>query len=170
MLSSSTLLWFNITCENVPRWPGWRLVWSARRCLPAAESPGPSWKCRLCCLEATGTRCKVTRLVLMSKNEQQRNNKTYPNRSICCVLAPDLMGLKPALCFLSRELEATLCLFLFFNVQEGEMCFSEELFLDHKSSSMRQFLQSAVHLQFFKQVNKVDVLPSAGELRLLPWY
>lgn len=35
------------------------------------------------------------------------------------------------------------------------MWFSEQLFLDHKSSSMRQFLQSAVHLQFFKQVNCV---------------
>ncbi|XP_074541529.1 DENN domain-containing protein 1B isoform X2 [Halichoeres trimaculatus] len=35
--------------------------------------------------------------------------------------------------------------------QEGEMDFSEELFLDHKSSSMRLFLQSAVHLQLFKQ-------------------
>lgn len=33
------------------------------------------------------------------------------------------------------------------------MWFSEELFLDHKSSSMRHFLQSAIHLQFFKQVN-----------------
>ncbi|XP_026992196.2 DENN domain-containing protein 1B [Tachysurus fulvidraco] len=29
--------------------------------------------------------------------------------------------------------------------------FSEELFLTHKSSSMRQFLESAVHMQFFKQ-------------------
>ncbi|KAI5089748.1 DENN domain-containing protein 1B-like isoform X2, partial [Silurus meridionalis] len=29
--------------------------------------------------------------------------------------------------------------------------FSEELFLTHKSPSMRQFLESAVHLQFFKQ-------------------
>ncbi|TKS69012.1 DENN domain-containing protein 1B [Collichthys lucidus] len=35
--------------------------------------------------------------------------------------------------------------------KEGEMWFSEELFLDHKSSSMRQFLQSAIHLQSFKQ-------------------
>ncbi len=35
------------------------------------------------------------------------------------------------------------------------MWFSEELFLDHKSSSMRQFLQSAIHLQFFKQVHMV---------------
>ncbi|KAF7652292.1 hypothetical protein LDENG_00098680 [Lucifuga dentata] len=35
--------------------------------------------------------------------------------------------------------------------KEGEMWFSEELFLDHKSHTMRQFLQSAVHLQFFKQ-------------------
>lgn len=33
------------------------------------------------------------------------------------------------------------------------MVFNEEVFLEHKSSSMRQFLQSAVHLQFFKQVN-----------------
>lgn len=37
--------------------------------------------------------------------------------------------------------------------QDGEMVFNEEVFLEHKSSSMRQFLQSAVHLQFFKQVN-----------------
>ncbi|XP_053532211.1 DENN domain-containing protein 1B [Ictalurus punctatus] len=29
--------------------------------------------------------------------------------------------------------------------------FSEELFLTHKSPSMRQFLESAIHLQFFKQ-------------------
>lgn len=36
--------------------------------------------------------------------------------------------------------------------QDGEMLFHEEVFLEHKSSSMRQFLQSAVHLQFFKQV------------------
>ncbi|KAG7223752.1 hypothetical protein INR49_026434, partial [Caranx melampygus] len=35
--------------------------------------------------------------------------------------------------------------------KEGEIFFSEDLFLDHKSHSMRQFLQSAVHLQFFKQ-------------------
>lgn len=38
------------------------------------------------------------------------------------------------------------------SLKEGEMDFSEELFLDHKSSTMRLFLQSAVHLQFFKQV------------------
>lgn len=44
---------------------------------------------------------------------------------------------------------------LFFSLQEGEMWFSEELFLDHKSSSMRQFLQSAIHLQCFKQVHTV---------------
>lgn len=43
------------------------------------------------------------------------------------------------------------------------MGFSEELFLDHKSPSMKQFLQSAVHLQFFKQVSKVGLLPSTGE-------
>lgn len=41
------------------------------------------------------------------------------------------------------------------------MWFSEELFLDHKSSTMRQFLQSAIHLQFFKQVRTV---PSAGQI------
>ncbi|KAM9362692.1 DENN domain-containing protein 1B [Symphorus nematophorus] len=44
--------------------------------------------------------------------------------------------------------------------KEGEMWFSEELFLDHKSSSMRQFLQSAIHLQFFKQFidGRLDIL------------
>lgn len=42
---------------------------------------------------------------------------------------------------------------LYLSLQEGEMWFSEELFLDHKSSSMRQFLQSAIHLQSFKQVH-----------------
>lgn len=42
--------------------------------------------------------------------------------------------------------------------QDGEMVFNEELFLEHKSSSMRQFLQSAVHLQFFKQV--IHVYPA----------
>ncbi|XP_059902333.1 DENN domain-containing protein 1B isoform X1 [Gadus macrocephalus] len=35
--------------------------------------------------------------------------------------------------------------------QEGTVWFCEELFLDHSCSSMKQFLQSAVHLQFFKQ-------------------
>lgn len=40
--------------------------------------------------------------------------------------------------------------------QNGEMVFNEEVFLEHKSSSVRQFLQSAVHLQFFKQVNYVS--------------
>lgn len=38
-------------------------------------------------------------------------------------------------------------------LQEGEICFCENLFSDHKSLSMKQFLQSAVHLQCFKQVN-----------------
>ncbi|XP_056136070.1 DENN domain-containing protein 1B [Lampris incognitus] len=33
----------------------------------------------------------------------------------------------------------------------GDIWFSEEIFLDHKSPSMRQFLQSAIHLQLFKQ-------------------
>ncbi|XP_053187558.1 DENN domain-containing protein 1B [Scomber japonicus] len=47
---------------------------------------------------------------------------------------------------------------------EGEMRFSEELFLDHKSPTMRQFLQSAVHLQSFKQFidGRLDIL-NAGE-------
>lgn len=47
------------------------------------------------------------------------------------------------------------------------MVFNEEVFLEHKSSSMRQFLQSAVHLQFFKQVNlraSRELLPSAGQI------
>ncbi|KAM7008599.1 DENN domain-containing protein 1B isoform 2-T2 [Tautogolabrus adspersus] len=49
--------------------------------------------------------------------------------------------------------------------QEGDVCFSEELFLDHKSSSMRQFLQSAVHLQFFKQFidDRLDILNKGKE-------
>ncbi|XP_054483252.1 DENN domain-containing protein 1B-like, partial [Anoplopoma fimbria] len=44
--------------------------------------------------------------------------------------------------------------------KEGEMWFSEELFLDHKSASMRQFLQSAIHLQSFKQFidGRLDIL------------
>ncbi|XP_036419635.1 DENN domain-containing protein 1B isoform X2 [Colossoma macropomum] len=33
----------------------------------------------------------------------------------------------------------------------GPVAFSEDLFLTHKSQSMKQFLESAVHLQFFKQ-------------------
>ncbi|XP_030636315.1 DENN domain-containing protein 1B [Chanos chanos] len=36
-------------------------------------------------------------------------------------------------------------------LEGGPISFSEELFLTHKSQSMRQFLESAVHLQFFKQ-------------------
>ncbi|XP_034543363.1 DENN domain-containing protein 1C isoform X2 [Notolabrus celidotus] len=49
--------------------------------------------------------------------------------------------------------------------QEDEMYFSEELFLDHKSSSMRQFLLSAVHLQFFKQFidSRLDILNKGKE-------
>ncbi|XP_040891544.1 DENN domain-containing protein 1B isoform X2 [Toxotes jaculatrix] len=48
---------------------------------------------------------------------------------------------------------------------EGEICFSEELFLDHKSHSMRQFLQSAIHLQFFKQFidSRLDILNKGKE-------
>ncbi|XP_073327949.1 DENN domain-containing protein 1B isoform X2 [Pagrus major] len=49
--------------------------------------------------------------------------------------------------------------------EEGEMWFSEELFLDHKSSSMRQFLQSAIHLQSFKQFidGRLDILNKGKE-------
>ncbi|XP_068585014.1 DENN domain-containing protein 1B isoform X2 [Cebidichthys violaceus] len=48
---------------------------------------------------------------------------------------------------------------------EGEMWFSEELFLDHKSASMRQFLQSAIHLQSFKQFidGRLDILNKEKE-------
>ncbi|CAN9509988.1 unnamed protein product [Ophioblennius macclurei] len=48
---------------------------------------------------------------------------------------------------------------------QDEVSFSEELFLDHKSSSMKQFLQSAVHLQSFKQFieSRLDVLNSGKE-------
>lgn len=35
------------------------------------------------------------------------------------------------------------------------MWFSEELFVEHKSSSMRHFLENAIHLQSFKQVSIV---------------
>ncbi|MED6280988.1 hypothetical protein CHARACLAT_016766 [Characodon lateralis] len=44
--------------------------------------------------------------------------------------------------------------------KEGKIHFSEEFFLDHKSASMKQFLQSAIHLQFFKQFidDRLDVL------------
>ncbi|XP_041723480.2 DENN domain-containing protein 1B isoform X2 [Coregonus clupeaformis] len=34
---------------------------------------------------------------------------------------------------------------------DGQVMFCEEVFLDHRSPCMRQFLQSAVHLQLFKQ-------------------
>ncbi|KAK9539844.1 hypothetical protein VZT92_002333 [Zoarces viviparus] len=48
---------------------------------------------------------------------------------------------------------------------EGEMWFSDELFLDHKSASMRQFLQSAIHLQSFKQFidGRLDILNKEKE-------
>ncbi|XP_055365216.1 DENN domain-containing protein 1B isoform X2 [Betta splendens] len=44
--------------------------------------------------------------------------------------------------------------------KEGEISFSEELFLNHKSPSMRHFLQSAIHLQFFKQFidGRLDIM------------
>ncbi|XP_008300940.1 DENN domain-containing protein 1C isoform X2 [Stegastes partitus] len=50
--------------------------------------------------------------------------------------------------------------------EEDEICFCETLFLDHKSSSMKQFLQSAVHLQFFKQFidSRLDILNKGKEL------
>ncbi|XP_076003803.1 DENN domain-containing protein 1B isoform X2 [Genypterus blacodes] len=49
--------------------------------------------------------------------------------------------------------------------KEGEMCFREELFLNHKSHSMRQFLQSAIHLQFFKQFidGRMEILKEERE-------
>lgn len=43
----------------------------------------------------------------------------------------------------------------YLSLQDGEMWFSEEIFQDHKSASMKQFLQSAIHLQSFKQVHAV---------------
>uniref|UniRef100_A0A3Q0SVC0 DENN domain containing 1C n=1 Tax=Amphilophus citrinellus TaxID=61819 RepID=A0A3Q0SVC0_AMPCI len=48
-------------------------------------------------------------------------------------------------------------------LQANEFC--EKLFLDHKSPSMKQFLQSAVHLQFFKQFidARLDILNKANE-------
>ncbi|XP_042340614.1 DENN domain-containing protein 1B isoform X2 [Plectropomus leopardus] len=50
--------------------------------------------------------------------------------------------------------------------KKGELWFSEELFLDHKSASMRQFLQSAIHLQSFKQFidGRLDILNKEMEL------
>ncbi|CAB1425367.1 unnamed protein product [Pleuronectes platessa] len=49
--------------------------------------------------------------------------------------------------------------------KEGEICFSEKMFLDHKSPSMRQFLQSAIHLQLFKQFidGRLDILNKGKE-------
>ncbi|XP_022611185.1 DENN domain-containing protein 1B-like isoform X1 [Seriola dumerili] len=49
--------------------------------------------------------------------------------------------------------------------KEGEICFNEELFLDHKSHSMRHFLQCAIHLQFFKQFidGRLDILNKGNE-------
>ncbi|XP_077460923.1 DENN domain-containing protein 1B [Stigmatopora argus] len=51
------------------------------------------------------------------------------------------------------------------NEKGGEICFNKDLFLEHKSSSMRQFLQSAIHLQFFKQFidARLDIL-KAGKV------
>nr|XP_057939849.1 DENN domain-containing protein 1B isoform X2 [Doryrhamphus excisus] len=45
-------------------------------------------------------------------------------------------------------------------LEGGEICFNKELFLAHKSPSMKRFLQSAIHLQFFKQFidGRVDIL------------
>ncbi|XP_032389317.1 DENN domain-containing protein 1B isoform X1 [Etheostoma spectabile] len=49
--------------------------------------------------------------------------------------------------------------------KEGVMWFSEELFVDHKSASMRQFLKSAIHLQSFKQFidGRLDILNKEKE-------
>ncbi|XP_047435130.1 DENN domain-containing protein 1B isoform X2 [Mugil cephalus] len=49
--------------------------------------------------------------------------------------------------------------------KEGEISFCEELFLDHKSPSMKHFLQSAIHLQFFKQFIdcRLDILNKGKE-------
>ncbi|XP_060950251.1 DENN domain-containing protein 1B [Limanda limanda] len=49
--------------------------------------------------------------------------------------------------------------------EEGEIRFSEKMFLDHKSQSMRQFLQSAVHLQLFKEFidGRLDILNKGEE-------
>ncbi|XP_006790826.1 DENN domain-containing protein 1B [Neolamprologus brichardi] len=49
--------------------------------------------------------------------------------------------------------------------EEGEICFCENLFSDHKSPSMKQFLQSAVHLQCFKQFidARLDILNNKNE-------
>ncbi|XP_069023938.1 DENN domain-containing protein 1B isoform X1 [Embiotoca jacksoni] len=49
--------------------------------------------------------------------------------------------------------------------KEGEICFCEKLFLDHKSASMKQFLQSAVHLQLFKEFidSRLDILNKGKE-------
>ncbi|XP_051940811.1 DENN domain-containing protein 1B isoform X3 [Hippocampus zosterae] len=46
------------------------------------------------------------------------------------------------------------------NHKGGEVSFSNDVFLDHKSASMRGFLQSAIHLQFFKQFidGRLDIL------------
>ncbi|KAG5854137.1 hypothetical protein ANANG_G00034370 [Anguilla anguilla] len=47
----------------------------------------------------------------------------------------------------------------------GPLRFCEESFLKHKSHSMRQFLESAVHLQFFKQEEIFQCGESAGGRR-----
>ncbi|KAM9769279.1 DENN domain-containing protein 1B isoform 2-T2 [Menidia menidia] len=49
--------------------------------------------------------------------------------------------------------------------QDGEIYFCEELFLDHKSPSVKKFLQSAIHLQFFKQFidSRLDILNKGKE-------
>uniref|UniRef100_A0A1A7XTJ5 DENN/MADD domain containing 1C n=2 Tax=Iconisemion striatum TaxID=60296 RepID=A0A1A7XTJ5_9TELE len=51
------------------------------------------------------------------------------------------------------------------STKEGEIHFSEELFLDQKSSSLKQFLQSAIHLQLFKQFidARLDILNKGME-------
>ncbi|RVE75792.1 hypothetical protein OJAV_G00002590 [Oryzias javanicus] len=50
--------------------------------------------------------------------------------------------------------------------QDGEICFSEELFLNRKSASVKPFLQSAIHLQFFKQFidSRLELLNKGRDL------
>ncbi|XP_028302680.1 DENN domain-containing protein 1B isoform X2 [Gouania willdenowi] len=47
----------------------------------------------------------------------------------------------------------------------GEIYFNEKMFVDHKSQSMKQFLQCAIHLQFFKQFidDRLDILNNGKE-------
>lgn len=48
----------------VSRCPDWRCVWSAKRCHLDVVSLRPSWRLRLCSLEATGMHCSLMRSVI----------------------------------------------------------------------------------------------------------